>query len=215
MGENPRMDVVHELPGWQLAWYRLEAQPDALDAAVAARERAAAAARERFRTASPVDVTQAAEVRRLFRQAGSDPTRYRPSSEALLRRVLKGEPLPAIHPLVDFNNCLSIALVVPSCVMPEGSFTPPLRLRRGTAGERFTSLRGDFDLADKPLLADGDGPFGTPISDSLRVAVKPETSSAWIVVYLPAGVLGARDVEAELDALSPIARRTDGFVSGP
>ena len=209
------MDVVHELPGWELAWYRLESEPAAVDAAAVAKEHATAAASERFRTTSPVDLPQAAEVRRLFRQAGTDPTRYRPSSEALLRRVLKGEPLPAIHPLVDLNNCLSIALVVPSCVMPEGSFAPPLRLRRGAAGERFSSLRGDFDLADKPLLADGEGPFGTPISDSLRVAVAPETTRAWIVVYLPAGVVGAREVEAELDALSTIARRSDGFVSGP
>jgi DNA/RNA-binding domain of Phe-tRNA-synthetase-like protein len=210
-----RLDVVHELPGWELAWYRLEVQPGAAEASATARERGATAARERFRAASPVDLQQAAEVRRLFRQAGTDPTRYRPSSEALLRRVLRGDPLPAIHPLVDLNNCLSISLVVPSCVMPEGSFSPPLRLRRGAAGERFSTLRGDFELAGKPLLADRDGPFGTPISDSLRVAVLPETKRAWIVVYLPAGVVGARDVEAELDAVAPIARRSDGFVSGP
>lgn len=209
------MDVVHELPGWELAWYRLEIQPGAAEASATARERAATAARERFRTASPVDVPQAVAVRHLFREAGTDPTRYRPSSEALVRRVLKGQPLPAIHPLVDLNNCLSIALVVPGCVMPEGSLTPPLRLRRGATGESFESLRGHFDLAGKPLLADVDGPFGTPISDSLRVAVLPETKRAWIVVYLPAGVVGTRDVEAELDALAPIARRSDGFVSGP
>jgi DNA/RNA-binding domain of Phe-tRNA-synthetase-like protein len=210
------MVVAHDLPGWELAWYRLEMAPAAGEAAEAARKHAAAVARARFAGgSSPVDLTQVSEVRRLFRQAGTDPTRYRPSSEALLRRVLKGDELPAIHPLVDLNNCLSIALAVPSCVMPEGSFTPPLRLRRGAAGERFESLRGDLDLADKPLLADGEGPFGTPISDSLRVAVHPETWRAWMVVYLPAGVVGPRDVERELDALSAIARWSDGFVSGP
>lgn len=202
------MDVVHDLPGWRLVWYRLEMLPGAGESAAASRTLAAVAARERLAGRNLVDLPVAGEVRRLFRDAGTDPTRYRPSSEALLRRILKGEELPAIHPLVDLNNCVSVGLVVPSCVMAEGSFAPPVRLRRGLPGERMESLRGDFDLAGKPLLEDERGPFGTPITDSERVAVGPHTERAWMVVYLPAALLAASDVDTLLaaPALSSIAR---------
>src|SRR4029079_4685493 len=117
-----------------------------------------------------------AALRSLFRAAGCDPTRSRPSSEALLRRLLKGEELPAIHPLVDLNNCLSVALAVPCCAMPEGSFAPPVVLRAGKAGESYESLRGPFSLEGKPLLADAEGPFGSPITDSRRAQATDEST---------------------------------------
>jgi DNA/RNA-binding domain of Phe-tRNA-synthetase-like protein len=199
-----RMDVAHDLPGWRLVWYRLELQLGAAGSADTARAAGAVAARERLGGGNLVDLTVVAEVRRLFREAGTDPTRYRPSSEALLRRVLKGEELPAIHPLVDLNNCVSVALAVPSCVMAEGSVTPPIRLRRGQPGERMDSLRGDFDLAGKPLLEDVRGPFGTPITDSHRVAVGESTREAWMVVYLPAAMVSADEIDAALGA-APLA----------
>ena len=52
-------------------------------------------------------------ARELYRRFGTDPTRVRPSSEALLRRVKKGEPLPRINSLVDVANALSVQLQVP------------------------------------------------------------------------------------------------------
>jgi DNA/RNA-binding domain of Phe-tRNA-synthetase-like protein len=206
--------VVHELAGWQLVWARLEADPHAVDTASVARAAAASAARRRFAAVSLPDVPIVAAIRRLFREAGTDPTRYRPSSEALLRRLLKGEELPAIHPLVDVNNCLSAMLAVPSCVMAEGTVEAPIRLRRGEDGERMDSLRGDFDLAGKPLLSDAHGPFGTPITDSRRVAVGDSTSAAWLVAYLPAGENPAAVLSLLDDAmLATVARRSASFVS--
>ena len=209
-----RVEVEHALPGWTLAWARLALREGAAEAAALARAEAARRTRARFAsegvTADPV-VTA---VRRLFRAAGTDPTRYRPSSEALLRRVLRGEEMPGIHPLVDLNNCLSIELAVPSCVMAAGSIAGRLRLRRGEEGERMESLRGDFDLAGKVLLADERGPFGTPITDSRRVAVEAETNAAWLVAYLPAGELGTADVGRALDELGSIAEVRDLFATG-
>jgi DNA/RNA-binding domain of Phe-tRNA-synthetase-like protein len=203
--------VQHVLRGWVLAWGRLSLTDDAREAAGEARQAYATSAVERgFSAEEPV----IAAVRRLFREAGTDPTRYRPSSEALLRRLLKGEPLPAIHPLVDLNNCLSVGLRVPSCVMEQRSFEPPVVLRRGEPGERMDSLRGDFDLAGKPVLADALGPFGTPITDSHRVAVNAETRAGWLVAYLPEEVAAVADVERELRGpLGGIANLESFFVS--
>jgi DNA/RNA-binding domain of Phe-tRNA-synthetase-like protein len=206
--------VVHELTGWRLVWARLEAAPAARDAAGPARAEAAIEARRRFATVQLSEVPIVAAIRRLFREAGTDPTRYRPSSEALLRRLLKGEDLPGIHPLVDLNNCLSVRLAVPSCVMADGTVEAPIRLRRGAEGERMDSLRGDFDLTGKPLLSDVRGPFGTPITDSLRVAIGEATSAAWLVAYLPEGEDAGMVYSALDDAmLWKVARRSASFVS--
>jgi DNA/RNA-binding domain of Phe-tRNA-synthetase-like protein len=186
------------------------------DLAAALRASVAARARRAFDAESLAADSTVAALRRLFRAAGCDPTRYRPSSEALLRRLLKGEELPAIHPLVDLNNCLSVALAVPCCAMPEGSFQPPVILRAGRDGEAYESLRGPFSLAGKPLLADAEGPFGTPITDSRRVKVQEDTAAAWLVAYLPAGEVEAAlalDTLEELLRQAPLARRTEAGLS--
>ncbi|MGD8439353.1 MAG: phenylalanine--tRNA ligase beta subunit-related protein, partial [Holophagae bacterium] len=130
-----------------------------------------------------------AALRKLFRAAGCDPTRYRPASEALLRRLVKGHELPAIFPIVDLNNCLSVELAVPCCVMAEGSFRPPLVWRSGVTGERYESLRGPFNLDGKPVLFDSEGPLDSPITGNVRVKVKPDTRAAWLVAYMPASEL--------------------------
>ena len=206
MTENPGRatfppEVRHELDGWVLWWADLAVRPGADAALAALRAEAARRARASHSLEGLAVHPTAAAVRRLFRQAGCDPTRHRPSSEALLRRVLKGEVLPAIHPLVDLNNCLSVELAVPSCVMALGSAAPPFTLRAGAPGESMLSMRGPYELHGKPLLADAGGPFGTPITDSERVRVLPATRRAWLVAYLPASVVDEGCAAAALGAL--------------
>ena len=214
--QNRRMsgapEVKIELPGWELAWFELEPtdDPAAAERLAARRAREAAALRSRWTAAELGEDPTVAALRRLFRAAGTDPTRYRPSSEALLRRVLRGEELAPIHPLVDLNNALSIELKVPACVLATGSFSFPVTLGAGRAGEILDSMRGPLDLAGKPFLADSEGPFGSPITDSHRVKVRPETRRAWLVAYLPAGVVAPGAVDVRLDQIlaeAPVARR--------
>ena len=198
---EPPFPVTHELDGWDLFWVLLEAVPGHEDALASLRRTISERARAAFEAESLSSHPTASALRGLFRAAGCDPTRYRPSSEALLRRVLKGEDLPAIHPFVDLNNCLSVALAVPCCVVREESFTPPVVLRAGRAGETYESLRGPFNLEGKPLLADAEGPFGTPITDSQRVKVTEGTRRVWVVAYLPRGVVDAEEARRVLDGL--------------
>lgn len=219
----PPFPVGLDLAGWTLLWMRLELVAGAsgvepppgegspVDPSRLAALRAAAEARARSRfelERLPEDATVAA-VRALFRAAGCDPTRHRPSSEALLRRVLKGDGLPVIHPLVDLNNCLSLDLAVPCSVAADGAVTPPVTLRAGRPGEEYASLRGPFHLDGKPLLADAGGPFSTPITDSQRIKVQDETRRAWVVAYLPAAAVTPAQALACLEALlrqAPLAR---------
>ncbi|HTQ79994.1 MAG TPA: phenylalanine--tRNA ligase beta subunit-related protein [Thermoanaerobaculia bacterium] len=204
----PPFPVHLELAGWDLYWARLTRQAGGEEGLADLRREVTARARSTRELENLAADPTVAAVRRLFKAAGCDPSRYRPSSEALLRRVLKGEELPAIHPLVDLNNCLSVNLAVPSCIMAEGTVVPPVVLRAGREGEDFASLRGPFNLTGKPLMADAQGPFGTPITDSQRVKVGEETRSAWLVAYLPQGVVDPATAErelAELIARAPVA----------
>ena len=204
MSLPPSFSVALELPGWELLWARLATDPTNPAAGRVLRE-VTVRARARHGEALSAEYPTVAAVRRLFRAAGCDPTRYRPSSEALLRRVLKGEDLPAIHPLVDLNNALSIELAVPACIMAAGSIEPPVTLRAGAPDEMMESLRGPFPLAGKPLLADAAGPFGTPITDGVRVKIQPETSEGWLVAYLPAGEVSGEAAGSTLRELAAAA----------
>jgi DNA/RNA-binding domain of Phe-tRNA-synthetase-like protein len=200
--EHPNFEVRMELDGWRLFWARLTVET--VDGAVFGelRDRVAASARERFADTSEIGAhPTVAALRRLFRAAGCDPTRYRPSSEALLRRLVKGDPIPDIQPLVDLNNCLSAELAVPCCVMREGSFGSRMVLRSGLEGEGYESLRGPFKLEGKPVLVDEDGPLDTPITGNVRVKVSPETEVAWLVAYMPADLIDLELARVSLGGL--------------
>jgi len=86
---------------------------------------------------------------------------------------------------------------------------PPFVLRAGRAGESYASLRGPFNLEGKPLLVDAEGPCDAPITGGERVKVLPDTTRAWLVAYLPGGVVsrdcGERALRAIL-AAAPAAR---------
>jgi DNA/RNA-binding domain of Phe-tRNA-synthetase-like protein len=202
-------EVRFELEGWKLFWALLEV----CDADRGALASVACEVVARVRSEMQIETLSThptvAALRRLFKAAGTDPTRYRPSSEALLRRLLKGEEMPAISPLVDLNNCLSTRLAVPCCVMAEGALSPPFLFRAGRAGESYESLRGPFNLEGKPLLLDSVGPCDAPITGSQRVKVTPETQRAWLVAYLPAGVVSPERAEraiTELLQAAPVAK---------
>jgi DNA/RNA-binding domain of Phe-tRNA-synthetase-like protein len=205
-------EVRLELEGWSLFWALLELRPGfdaALDDFVQSVVRSL---KSEQRLQSLPGRPAVAAVRKLFHKSGCDPTRYRPSSEALVRRLLRGEPMPRIHPLVDLGNCLSAKTLLPCCVLSEPELEPPFVFRSGTPGERYESLRGPFNLEGKPVLADARGPCDTPITGGERVKVRAGTSRAWLVVYLPLAV-APKVVEDELKRLldaAPVAllRRT-------
>jgi len=186
-------DVKIELDGWELFWAFVSVGEDQTGLS-GLRNRVANEVRERFPEPAAIAAhPPVAAMRKLFRGAGCDPTRYRPASEALLRRLVKGAELPEIHPLVDVNNCLSAELAVPCCVMAEGTLGSSLLFRRGEPGESYESLRGPFNLEAKPLLVDELGPIDTPITGGVRVKVQAETESAWLVAYLPSAELSVED----------------------
>jgi DNA/RNA-binding domain of Phe-tRNA-synthetase-like protein len=136
------------------------------------------------------DVTAA--VRTMYRRVGIDPTKTRPSSEALLRRVRKGEPLPRINSLVDIINWCSLESQLPFGLYDRAHIRGDVTLRLGRDGEEYAGIRKDaVRVAGRLTLADDDGPFGNPTSDSARTMVTTATTSALVVVFTPAGLAEA------------------------
>jgi DNA/RNA-binding domain of Phe-tRNA-synthetase-like protein len=128
-------------------------------------------------------------VRTMYRRFGIDPTKTRPSSEALLRRVKKGDGLPRINTLVDICNWCSLELQLPYGLYDLARVAPPIELRLGSEGEQYAGIRKDaVHVAGRPTLADQEGAFGNPTSDSARTMVTEATTELLCVVFAPADV---------------------------
>src|SRR5215510_13184784 len=115
----------------------------------------------------PADIPGVAETRALFHRLDIDPTKTRPSSEALLRRVLQGRGLPRVHPTVDVCNLCSLESQLPLGLYDRDQLRGELNVRIGRAGEGYAGIRKQrVHLGGRLLIADDDGPFGAPTSDS-------------------------------------------------
>jgi DNA/RNA-binding domain of Phe-tRNA-synthetase-like protein len=133
------------------------------------------------------DTGNVARARALYRRFGIDPTRVRPSSEALLRRLKKGEPLPRINSLVDVANALSIQLQVPVGLYDLGKVRgDELVVRLGVEDEGYTGIGKErVNLAGRICIADADGPCGNPTADSARTMITTDTERAAWIYFLP------------------------------
>jgi DNA/RNA-binding domain of Phe-tRNA-synthetase-like protein len=149
--------------------------------------------RERYGEGKSAEVPGAADARTLYKALGLDPTKTRPSNEALLRRALKGEALYRINTLVDALNLCSLRYQLPFGLYDLDRIEPSVRLRRGAAGEAYEGIRkGSVHVEGRPVLVDSRGPFGNPTSDSARTMITLETRRALVVTYAPTGYTTAR-----------------------
>jgi DNA/RNA-binding domain of Phe-tRNA-synthetase-like protein len=156
----------------------------------------------------PADIPGVAETRALFHRLDVDPTRTRPSSEALLRRVLQGKGLPRVNPAVDVCNLCSLEHQLPLGLYDRDEIKGDLTVRAGHPGEGYTGIRRQrVNLAGRLLIADDNGPFGAPTADSAHTAVKTRTHNLAVVVFCPVERAG----EGLSVALEHIAGRLTRF----
>lgn len=134
-----------------------------------------------------------AAARAMYRGLGIDPTKTRPSSEALLRRLRKGEELPRINSLVDICNWCSVETQIPFGLYDRAQIEgETVTLRRGHEGEGYDGIRKDrVNVSGRLTLVDAAGPFGNPTSDSARTMVTVSTTRVLFVIYAPAGASDA------------------------
>ena len=166
--------------------------------------------RRRHPDAKSSEVPGAADARALYKDLGLDPTKVRPSNEALLRRVLKGEALYTVNTLVDALNLCSLRAQLPFGLYDLDRVEPPVVLRRGTPGESYEGIRkGAVNAFGRPVLVDVRGPFGNPTSDSARTMITTACRRALVIVYAPSRFPASR-VQSVLDETTATLTRWSG-----
>jgi len=139
-------------------------------------------------------------VRTMYKRVGLDPTKTRPSSEALLRRVRRGDPLPRINSMVDVCNWCSLEFQLPYGLYDAEHINGDVELRIGRGGESYPGIRkDDVNVDGRITLVDTIGPFGNPTSDSARTMVTTSTTRALLVVFAPRDI-DTRRLTTVLDA---------------
>ena len=172
-----RLEIDVEVIGLEL--YELEVTPPRDDFELEVKRATQAA---RSGEVPPVD-----RARELYRKFGTDPTRMRPSSEALLRRIKKGDDLPRINSLVDVANALSVQLQVPVGLYDLGKVKgDELVVRLGREGEAYEGIgKEKVNVGGRICVADAEGPCGNPSADSARTMITTDTESAAWIYFLP------------------------------
>lgn len=205
------MNISIEIPGVQLGVIEVEGVRVVPASAELAREMDVVCERLRreLTVEQVAELASIREVRAMFRAWGVDPARYRPSGEALLRRVVQGKGLYRVSNVVDINNLGSIETGWPYGSYDSAKVEPPVSFRLGLAGEKYEGIgKRIWHLEGQPVLTDRQGPFGSPISDSARTMITEATSAVLAVIFVPASSAGAT-----LDqAVEQHARRLERFV---
>lgn len=166
-------------------------------------DRLAGGLRARYEGKAPAEIPELQAARELYRRTGEDPTKLRPSSEALLRRILRGEALYRINSLVDACNLCSLEFLLPIGLYDAARIAGPALARLGVQGEGYDSLgKGFYAVAGRLALYDVHGPFGSPTNDSRRTAITEDTRRCLMVVFGPGTYAAAR-----MDAHTNVAKR--------
>lgn len=140
------------------------------------------------------DVDGIRDARRLYQVFGVDPTRTRPSSEALLRRALKGQEFYRINEAVDVGNWVSLEYLLPLGLYDRDRIEGAgATVRTGREGEEYAGIRkGPVHLGGRLCVADAAGAFGSPTSDSRRTRVRESTTRLAAIVFAPRDIDPAR-----------------------
>jgi len=109
-------------------------------------------ARERLNAETLIAEPRLASWREAFRQLGFKPGDNRPSIEALLRRVLRGQELPSINALVDIGNIVSLRHILPVGGHAIDVLEHDVALRPASGAEQFTAFGSD--QAEHPLAGE-------------------------------------------------------------
>ncbi|MBQ2838628.1 MAG: hypothetical protein IJE73_03180 [Muribaculaceae bacterium] len=153
-----------------------------------------------------------AATRQAYKALGKEPNRYRPSSEALCRRLVKGMELYRTLTLIDLINLLSVR-----SGYSIGGFDADkiqgdtLRLGAGREGEHFEAIgRGVLNIASLPIYRDVIGGIGTPTSDEERTKLTPDTQHLLMCINIYGEELSLEDtINFTTDLLSRHANADD------
>ncbi len=118
-----------------------------------------------------------------YRKLGKDPSRYRPSAEALTRRIVKGNGLYNVNNVVDLLNLISLESGFSIGGYDADKINGPIEFGIGRPDEPYEAIgRGELNIENLPLFRDATGAFGSPTSDSTRTMVTNQTTSFLMIL---------------------------------
>lgn len=128
------------------------------------------------------DIRTVAATRKAYKNLGKDPSRYRPSAEALLRRVLSGKDLYQVSNLVDLINRMSIRTGFSIGGYDYDKIVGEIEMSVGRADDDYQAIgRGKLNIEYLPCLRDTEAAFGSPTSDSQRTSIQEDTQHClWV-----------------------------------
>ena len=140
--------------------------------------------RQTLTTETLKEMSSIAATRQVYRACGKDPSRYRPASEALIRRMLQGKQLYQIDTLVDLINLASIAYGYSIGGFDADKFVgDTLTLGIGREGEPYEGIgRGMINIHGLPVYRDAQGGVGTPTSDNERTKIDLNTRHLLVLI---------------------------------
>ena len=123
-------------------------------------------------------------TRQVYKLCGKDPSRYRPASEQLIRRILQGKELYQIDTLVDLVNLASIVYGYSIGGFDVAKMKgDTLTLGIGKEGEPYEGIgRGILNIAGLPVYRDAEGGVGTPTSDNERTKLTLSTRHLLVLI---------------------------------
>ncbi|MBM6616995.1 B3/B4 domain-containing protein [Bacillus suaedaesalsae] len=151
------------------------------------------------------------EWRSVFKKLGMDPSKYRPSHEALVRRIAKKDFLVTIHSAADINNFFSLQYGIPIGIYDKEKINGDIVIKLGQENEQYEGLNNrNIDANQKLISLDNSGPFGSPFVDSRRTAVTEQTTSAIQIAYLQPSMTSKEEMIALLQAMSKMFTQVNG-----
>lgn len=141
---------------------------------------------EKYKLIPISEVAGIQNARSFFRAIGIDPTKRRPSSEALLKRAVSGKDLPQINNIVDVGNWSSLDFLLPICVYDYASVQGKIQVKIGNKEDSYLAHnQREMNFENKFVLCDEKGAFGSPLTDSLRTAVTEKTTEVLLIIFAP------------------------------
>lgn len=151
------------------------------------------------------------EWKLIWKALGADSNRYRPSAEALYRRIKKQNYFSPDHSGVDMNNFLSLQYEIPLGLYDADKIQGTVEIKIGSDSDQYEGINNRLNTLTNILVTkDDQGAFGSPYVDSKRTAVTEDTTNALHVFYLRPSM----DRDTAIELLTAAANMFTGINGG-
>jgi DNA/RNA-binding domain of Phe-tRNA-synthetase-like protein len=150
-------------------------------------------------------IPQIQTTRQAYKNLGKEPSRYRPSAEALYRRIIQGKGMYQINNLVDTINLQSLKTGYSIGGFDAEKIIGKVIFDAGDAQTQYQAIgRGEMNIENLPVFYDEIGAFGSPTSDSERTKITSETTKIFLIVL---NLGGHQDFETTLKDFEELIKK--------